>query len=54
MLEHGKDAQTPLAAAYDAQNSVSIGSDEMSLGSNENLDAQSCDGNYVSANNIFQ
>eukprot|EP00579_Thalassiosira_antarctica_P009853 CAMPEP_0201915670 /NCGR_PEP_ID=MMETSP0903-20130614/5524_1 /ASSEMBLY_ACC=CAM_ASM_000552 /TAXON_ID=420261 /ORGANISM="Thalassiosira antarctica, Strain CCMP982" /LENGTH=264 /DNA_ID=CAMNT_0048451331 /DNA_START=392 /DNA_END=1186 /DNA_ORIENTATION=+ len=35
VLEHGKDAQTPLAT-------VSLGSDEMSLGSNENSDARPC------------
>ena len=35
VLEHGKDAQTPLAA-------MSLGSDEMSLGSDENSDARPC------------
>ena len=35
VLEHGKDAQTPLAT-------VSLGSDEISLGSNENSDARPC------------
>ena len=40
MLERGKDAQTPLAAAHDAHNSVSLGSDGMSLGSDDNSDAR--------------
>ena len=46
VLERGKDAQTPLAA-------VSLRSNEMSLGSNENLDARSRDENLARADNKF-
>ena len=38
---------------YDAHDSLSLGSDEMSLGSNENSDAQVRDENSVSANDKF-
>ena len=50
MLEHRKDAQTPLAISYDAHDSLSLGSNGMSLGSDENLDAQTCNENSASTN----
>ena len=52
VLEYGKDAQTPLADVHDAHNSVSPGGNWMSLGSNENSDAQR-DENSVSTDNKF-
>ena len=56
VLEHGEeDAQTFFVwpTACDAHDLVSLGSGEMSLVSDENLDAQSGDENYVSANDKF-
>ena len=53
MLEGGKDAQTPLAGMYNVHDSVSIGSDEMSLGIDENSDAQAHNGNLASKNYKF-
>ena len=46
VLEHGKDAQTPLATVYDVHDSVSLGSDE-------SLDARARNRNLVSANDKF-
>ena len=53
LLEHV--AQTPLllATVYDAHDSVSLGSDEMSHGSDENLNARLRDENSASANDKF-
>ena len=53
VLEHRNDAQNPLAVVYDMHNSVSLGSNERSLGSNENLDAQAHNKNSASANVKF-
>ena len=50
MLEHGKYAQTPLTAVSFGSNERSLESYEMSLGSNENLDAQVRNENLKSAN----
>ena len=52
LLESGKDAQTHSAVADDVHDSVSLGSNEMSPGSDENLGVQSRNDNSVGANDI--
>ena len=56
LLEQGKEnAENPsvLATACDAHDSVSIGSKEMSLGSDENSNARARNENYMTANVKF-